>query len=105
MEALTMEYAAVFIAGILLGFFYFGGLWLTTRALTRLPREQAIRPSMPPALQLLMSFASRMGVTLAFLYWLMQGNWRRALVALLGMLLARFLIKFWIRTRVVEGGV
>ena len=95
-----MEYAAVLIAGILLGIFYFGGLWLTTRSLAKLPGEPALRPFMPPALQLLISFVSRMGVTLACLYWLMQGSWIRVLVALLGMLLARVLVKFWVNHRV-----
>ena len=97
-----MEYAAVFVAGILLGFIYFGGLWLTTRSLTKLPGEPTLRPFIPPALQLLISFVGRMGVTLACLYWLMQGSWLRVLVALLGMLLARVLVKSWVNHRVCK---
>lgn len=92
-----MEYAAVFVAGIALGLFYFGGLWLTTRSLTKWPGGHVHTEfSCSPALKMLLSFIGRMGVTLAGLYWLMQGNWARALVALLGMLLARFLVKFWV---------
>lgn len=92
-----MEYAAVFIAGIALGLFYFGGLWLTTRSLAEPPGKQTCtQPSIPPALKLILSFVGRMGVTLVCLYWLMQGNWLRVIIALLGMLLARFLVRCWV---------
>ena len=92
-----MEYAAVFLAGIALGCFYFGGLWLTTRSVARAPLGHVQqRHSFLPALKMFLSFIGRMGVTLAGLYWLMQENWIRALVALLGILLARFVIKYWV---------
>ena len=90
-----MEYAAVFLAGIALGCFYFGGLWLTTRSLERVPKGQVqLGSAFSPALKMLLSFIGRMSVTLAGVYWLMQGNWIRALVALLGILLARFLVNY-----------
>jgi len=92
-----MEYAAVFLAGIALGCFYFGGLWLTTRSVARGPKGYVqLGSAFSPALKMLLSFIGRMGVTLAGVYWLMQGNWIRAIVALLGILLARFLIKYWV---------
>ncbi|ADW17430.1 F1/F0 ATPase, Methanosarcina type, subunit 2 [Desulfobulbus propionicus DSM 2032] len=92
-----MEYAVVFLAGIALGCFYFGGLWLTTRSVARVPKGQVqLISSFSPALKMFLSFIGRMGVTLAGMYWLMQGNWIRALMALLGILLARFLVKYWV---------
>ena len=87
-----MEYAAVFLAGVALGILYFGGLWLTTRSLTRVAAKNSpVRPTTLPALHLVLSFVIRMGGALVCLHLLMQGNWLRALVALLGMLVARFL--------------
>ena len=92
-----MEYAAVFLAGIALGCFYFGGLWLTTRSVARVPKGYVqLGSAFSPALKMLLSFIGRMGVTLAGVYWLMQGNWIRAIVAVLGILVARFLIKYWV---------
>jgi len=89
-----MEYAAVFLGGLGLGCFYFGGLWLTTQALARTATANLQQRSpLSPVLTMLVSFMVRMGVTLAGLYWLMQGNWVRALAALLGILVARFMIK------------
>ena len=92
-----MEYAAVFLAGVALGILYFGGLWLTTRSLTRVAAKSSpVRPATLPALHLVLSFVIRMGGALVCLYLLMQGNWLRALVALLGMLVARFLCTWWL---------
>jgi len=94
---MTMEYVAVLLAGMTLGCFYFGGLWLTTRALTRVPKAHLRLGSwFSPAVTMLLSFIGRIGITLAGVYWLMQGNWIRALVVVLGILLARFLVKFWV---------
>lgn len=91
-----MEYAVVFLAGIALGCFYFGGLWLTTRSVVRIPGKNGSWFS--PALKIALSFMGRMGVTMAGLFWLMQGNWLRALVALLGILLARLIVKCWVNS-------
>lgn len=94
---MTMEYALVFLAGIALGCFYFGGLWLTTRSVARSPKGNVqLGSSLSPALKMLLSFIGRMGITLTGVYWLMQGNWIRALVALLGILTARIAVKYWV---------
>lgn len=84
---MAMQYVAVFLAGMGLGSFYFGGLWLTTHFLVRTVRvNRQQRASLSPVLTMLLSFMVRMGVTLAGLFWLMQGDWIRALTALLGIL-------------------
>lgn len=74
-------------AGIGLGVFYFGGLWLTVR---RLPTAQR------PALLSLLSFFARLGVVLFGFYFVMDGRWVRLLVCLLGFLGARvILVRRW----------
>jgi F1F0 ATPase subunit 2 len=70
-------------AGIVLGTFYFGGLWLTVR---RLPTAQR------PALLSLLSFFARLGVVLSGFYLVMDGHWQRLLACLLGFLGVRFLL-------------
>ena len=75
------------VAGIGLGVFYFGGLWLTVR---RLPTAQR------PALLSLLSFFVRLGVVLFGFYFVMDGRWVRLLVCLLGFLGARvILVRRW----------
>ena len=74
-------------AGIVLGTFYFGGLWLTVR---RLPTAQR------PALLSLLSFFVRLAVVLFGFYFVMDGRWVRLLVCLLGFLGARvILVRRW----------
>ncbi len=70
-------------AGIGLGVFYFGGLWLTVR---RLPTAQR------PALLSLLSFFARLGVVLSGFYLVMDGHWQRLLACLLGFLGARVIL-------------
>jgi len=70
-------------AGIGLGVFYFGGLWLTVR---RLPTAER------PALLSLLSFFARLGVVLSGFYLVMDGHWQRLLVCLLGFLGARVIL-------------
>ena len=74
-------------AGMGLGIFYFGGLWLTVR---RLPTARQ------PALLSLLSFFGRLGVVLFGFYLVMGGHWERLLVCLLGFLGARvILVRVW----------
>jgi len=72
-----------FVAGLVLGLFYFGGLWLTVQ---RLPQSRH------PGLLTLASLVVRLGVTLAAFYLVMGGRWERLLVCLAGFLLVRFLL-------------
>ena len=76
----TWQIAASFIAGGLIGAFYFGGLWLTVK---RIPA------SGNPHLLLVSSFFLRMAVTLTAFYALISWGWQAMAAALLGVLLIR----------------
>jgi F1F0 ATPase subunit 2 len=69
-----------FVAGTVLGAFYFTALWRTVR---RLPDE-------PRPLRLILgSFAVRQAVVLPGFYLVMSGHWERLAAALLGFILIR----------------
>jgi F1F0 ATPase subunit 2 len=67
-------------AGAAIGAFYFGGLWLTVRGLTR---------ARWPAALTLGSFLGRMGFGLVGFYLVAGGRWERLLPCLLGFIGAR----------------
>jgi F1F0 ATPase subunit 2 len=76
-----------FVAGLGLGLFYFGGLWLTVQ---RLPQARH------PGLLTLVSLIVRLGLTLAVFYLVMAGRWERLLACLVGFLLVRLvLVRRW----------
>ncbi len=75
--------ALALATGVLLGVFFFGGLWWTV---------QKGVPSERPALWFLGSLLLRTGVILAGFYVVSQGHWSRLVVCLLGFLIARFII-------------
>jgi len=87
-ESLTLLLA--WVAGVLLGIVFFGGLWWTVRK---------IASSQKPARLLFASLMVRMCVALAGFYFVFGGNWRRLLVCLLGFLSARLLVTWLIRPR------
>ena len=72
-----------FVAGIVVGLFYFGGLWLTVQ---RLPQTRR------PAVLSLVSLFIRLSLTLAVFYLVMAGRWERLLACLAGFLLMRLLL-------------
>jgi F1F0 ATPase subunit 2 len=74
---------AAFLAGMFLGFFYFGTLWLTVRR---------IMDSRFPAFLSLGSFFGRLTVTLCGFYLVMGGHWERLLASLIGFFLIRRLL-------------
>ena len=69
-----------FLAGGLLGVFFFGGLWWTV---------QKGVTSESPAVWFLGSLLLRTGVILAGFYFVSQGHWSRLVACLLGFLIAR----------------
>lgn len=71
------------LAGLALGLFYFGGLWLTVRK---------ISCSRCPGLRMFGSFLVRLLVTLCGLYLVMDGSWERLLACLCGFLVVRFFL-------------
>lgn len=78
--------AAALCAGLMLGAFFFGGLWWTVR------KSLSARH---PALLVLSSMLIRMGAVLAGLYFIggsgPQWQWQRLLACLAGVLAARFI--------------
>jgi F1F0 ATPase subunit 2 len=80
LEHLTLM-AASLTAGLVLGAFYFGGLWWTMRALPRAGH---------PALLVVFSYFGRMAVAMAALLLLaLGGNWERLMACLAGFLLVK----------------
>ncbi len=71
------------VAGLGLGLFYFGGLWLTIDRLPTLRR---------PAPVLIGSFVGRTAVALLGFYFVMGGRWERLLACLLGFVVARRMV-------------
>ncbi len=71
------------IAGFLLGVFFFGGLWWTTK--------KAVL-SKSPVLWFLASLFLRLGIVLSGIYFLSGGHWKRILICLLGFIVARILV-------------
>lgn len=68
------------LAGAGLGLFYFGGLWLTVRRLERTGN---------PALLFGASLILRLSLTVLGFYFVMGGEWQRALACLAGFVIAR----------------
>jgi F1F0 ATPase subunit 2 len=71
------------LAGLLLGAFFFGGLWWTV---------QKLATSKRPALWVIGSFLLRMGVTMTGFYVVAAGDWQRLLWCLLGFIMARLVV-------------
>ena len=75
-----------FVAGVLLGLFLFGGLYLTVRDLPTTER---------PLHRLLLSFLARMIITLAGMagvLWVAGSRWEALALCLIGLLTARTLL-------------
>jgi F1F0 ATPase subunit 2 len=69
--------------GLLLGAFFFGGLWWTVRRLASTQR---------PSLWFFGSLMLRLSITLAGFYVVGQTDWRRLLAGMLGFMAARFAV-------------
>ncbi|MBN1218321.1 MAG: ATP synthase subunit I [Anaerolineae bacterium] len=76
-------YLLPLMAGIGLGLFFFGGLWLTTRQIPDARR---------PAVLMIVSFLGRTGVSLAGFYLAAAGRWERLLVAIAGFFVVRMIL-------------
>ena len=82
-------YTLALMAGIMLGIFFFGGLWWTAR---RIPFARR------PSLLVLLSFFARSVVVMAGFWLIGFGQWQRFIVCLGGFVLARFIVNLWIKT-------
>jgi F1F0 ATPase subunit 2 len=81
--------ALAWLAGLLLGGIFFGGLWWTVHKSVSSQR---------PALWLLPSLLLRMSITLAGFYFVSDGYWQRWLLCLLGFIMARLIVTRLTRT-------
>ena len=73
----------IFVFGMLLGTFFFWGLWFTVKKGLESRR---------PALWFLGSLLIRLGVTLAGFYAVSQHHWERTIICLAGFLVARAIV-------------
>jgi F1F0 ATPase subunit 2 len=87
-----LSLASALAAGLLLGAFFFGGLWWTVIRGVSSPRA---------AFWFFGSVMLRMSVTLAGFYFVGRENWERWLLCLLGFVLARLVVK-WLTRPPVE---
>ena len=72
-----------FMAGLMLGTLFFGGLYLTVK--------KAVTSKIP-ALWVLGSFFFRVGITLIGFYYVSLGSWQKLLICVLGFIAARTII-------------
>ena len=85
-----------FVAGALLGAFFFGGLWWTV--------QKAIT-SERPAIWFLGSLLLRTCLILTGFYLVAQGHWSRVVACLLGFLVARLLVVRRLSRPTAEGPI
>ncbi len=78
-----LSLAAALIVGIMLGAFFFGGLWWTVRK--GMASERA-------ALWFIGSMLLRTGVVLLGFYFVLGDDWRRLVAGLLGFVVARLMV-------------
>ena len=88
----TLNILLVFVAGLALGALFFGGLWLTVK--------KAVN-STKPSIIILCSFVARMAVVLIGFYFIGAGNWQRLMIALAGFIIARLLVIYFTKTKIV----
>ncbi|ERT09570.1 N-ATPase, AtpR subunit [Lyngbya aestuarii BL J] len=75
------------LGGIVLGTFYFTSLWITV---------QQLPTTLWPLRLTIGSLLGRMGIVLLGFYLIIDGEWQRALIGLVGFLVARtLLIRRW----------
>ena len=94
-ETLALVSALVLplLAGLLLGMFFFGGLWWTIR--------RGVSSKQPAAL-FFFSLLLRTGVALAGFYFVARGDWRRVVACLVGFILARILVTWLTRVPIAK---
>jgi F1F0 ATPase subunit 2 len=87
---MNMFMAITIFAGLLLGTFFFGGLWFTVR-------KGMVAKN--PALWFLVSFIIRTAVVLTGFYFIAQSDWKNILFCLGGFLVARSLITMFTKEK------
>lgn len=89
-----LQLVIALLAGLLLGGMFYGGLWWTV---------QKMRTTRRPALLFIGSLLVRMIILLLGIYALGVGHWERMVAALLGIVIARFVVVHF--TKEKEAGV
>jgi len=79
-----------FIAGLLLGTLFFGGLWYTVGKLST---------SSSPGALFIGSFFIRSAITVVGLYYIAMGDWHRLPVCLLGFIAARYAVVYFTKPK------
>jgi len=90
----TLTFILVLLGGFALGIFFYGGLWLTVRALPT---------SRHAVLLALASFWGRTGLVIGGLLLAMDASWQRALTCLVGFAAARILLSRWVPRQEAPG--
>ena len=80
------------MAGLVLGGVFFGGLWWTVRRGV---------VSKQPAMLFMCSFLLRMGITVSGFLLVGRGDWKRLVVCLVGFVMAR-LVVIWLTRQPME---
>jgi len=79
----VLSFVYPLLVGLALGFFYYGGLWLTLRRLQQFKY---------PGVWLGLSLLLRTLAVLLILYWLFAHSWQQLLLTVAGMLISRTLL-------------
>ena len=79
-----------FVAGLLLGVVFYGGLWWTIRKGLSSPR---------PALLFLGSAVLRMSIVVTGFHFVSSGQWQRLVVCLAGFIIARLAVTWLTRSK------
>jgi F1F0 ATPase subunit 2 len=94
--ALVSALVLPLLAGVLLGMFFFGGLWWTIRRGVS---------SKQPAVLFVFSLLLRTGIALAGFYFVARDDWLRVLSCLVGFMLARILVTWLTRVRITKAPI
>lgn len=88
--------ALIFLAGCSIGILFYGGLWLTVRALPKVRH---------PALLAFASFWGRTALVIVAFVLLSDASWQNALACLLGFVVARLAFVPWIPRYAAKKGL
>ncbi len=83
LPAVWLPLVAAFVAGLALGFLFFGGLWLTVKQLATAKQ---------PALLFVASFVLRTAAVVVGVYLIGAGQWQRIAACMAGFILMRALL-------------
>lgn len=85
----VLSFILTFLAGIGLGVFFFGGLWITV---------QKGLQSKNASLIFMASLVLRVAVVMLGFYYVAINDWKKILICLLGFMIARFIITRWAKS-------